>query len=119
MDAGRRSPLLGETSPHMDIKFSPEEESFRQQARAWLETNKPKDPPPENDLRKRREYDLAWQRRMYDGGWAGISWPKEFGGRGASLMEQLIIRLIFDEPVKGPIALGYASHFGLGTFGAE
>ncbi len=74
----------------MDITFSPEEEAFRQRARAWLEANRPKDPPPENDLRARRAYDLAWQRRMYEGGWAGISWPREYGGRGASLMEQLI-----------------------------
>jgi alkylation response protein AidB-like acyl-CoA dehydrogenase len=74
----------------MDITFSPEEERFRAQARAWIEANKPTDPPPENDIRARREFDLAWQRRMYDAGWAGISWPKEYGGRGASLMEQLI-----------------------------
>jgi alkylation response protein AidB-like acyl-CoA dehydrogenase len=33
---------------------------------------------------------MAWQRRLFDAGYAGISWPKEFGGRGASLMEQLI-----------------------------
>jgi len=33
---------------------------------------------------------MAWQRRMFDAGWAGINWPKEFGGRGASLMEQLV-----------------------------
>jgi alkylation response protein AidB-like acyl-CoA dehydrogenase len=33
---------------------------------------------------------MAWQRKMFDAGWAGINWPKEFGGRGASLMEQLI-----------------------------
>jgi alkylation response protein AidB-like acyl-CoA dehydrogenase len=33
---------------------------------------------------------MAWQRRMFDGGWAGIAWPKEYGGRGASLHEQLI-----------------------------
>src|SRR5581483_11412355 len=54
------------------------------------EANKPSVPPPENDLRARRDFDLAWQRKMHDAGWAGISWPKEYGGRGASLMEQLI-----------------------------
>jgi alkylation response protein AidB-like acyl-CoA dehydrogenase len=37
-----------------------------------------------------REYDLAWQRVQSEGGWAGISWPKEYGGRGASLIQQLI-----------------------------
>jgi alkylation response protein AidB-like acyl-CoA dehydrogenase len=33
---------------------------------------------------------MAWQRRMHDAGWAGINWPKEYGGRGAPLMEQLV-----------------------------
>ena len=37
-----------------------------------------------------RDFDLAWQRKQYDGGWAGISWPREYGGRGASALEQLI-----------------------------
>jgi alkylation response protein AidB-like acyl-CoA dehydrogenase len=74
----------------MEIAFSPDEERFRERARAWIEANKPADPPAENDIRARREFDLAWQRKMYDAGWAGISWPREYGGRGASLMEQLI-----------------------------
>jgi alkylation response protein AidB-like acyl-CoA dehydrogenase len=37
-----------------------------------------------------REYDLAWQRTQWEGGWAGISWPKEYGGRGLPLIQQLI-----------------------------
>jgi alkylation response protein AidB-like acyl-CoA dehydrogenase len=74
----------------MDITFTLEEEEFRRRARAWIEANKPEDPPPENDLPARREFDLAWQRKMFDAGWAGISWPVEYGGRGAALMEQLI-----------------------------
>jgi alkylation response protein AidB-like acyl-CoA dehydrogenase len=74
----------------MDITFTAEEEAFRQRAREWIEANKPEHPPAENDLAARREFDLAWQRRMYEAGWAGISWPREYGGRGAALMEQLI-----------------------------
>ena len=74
----------------MDISFTAEEEAFRQRARQWIEANKPENPPAENDLAARREFDLAWQRRMYEAGWAGISWPREYGGRGAALMEQLI-----------------------------
>src|SRR5262249_9922076 len=67
------------------------EEAFRADARAWLEANVPREPRPESaDLTARRAYDMAWQRRMYDAGWAGINWPKEYGGRGATLMEQLI-----------------------------
>jgi alkylation response protein AidB-like acyl-CoA dehydrogenase len=74
----------------MEIKFTPEEERFRAQARAWLEANAPRELPPEHDLKARRAFDLAWQRKLFDAGYAGISWPKEYGGRGATLMEQLI-----------------------------
>ena len=75
----------------MDIRFSAAEEAFRADARAWLEANVPRGPRPAGvDLRERRDYDLAWQRRRFEGGWAGVSWPREFGGRGASLMEQVI-----------------------------
>jgi alkylation response protein AidB-like acyl-CoA dehydrogenase len=74
----------------MDVRFSPAEEEFRLRARSWLEAHKPKDPPPETDLGARREFDLAWQREMYDAGWAGIAWPERYGGRGATLSEQLV-----------------------------
>jgi len=75
----------------VEIRFSDAEEAFRAEARAWLEANLPCDPRPEiGDLHARRAYDMTWQRRMYDAGWAGISWPAEYGGRGATLMEQLI-----------------------------
>ncbi len=62
---------------------------FRKSARAWLERNAPQTPPPPNG-REAREFALAWQRAQAEGGWAGISWPKEFGGRGASVFEQII-----------------------------
>ena len=75
----------------MEIRFSDAEEAFRADARAWLQANVPREPRPESaDLTARRAYDMAWQRRMHDAGWAGINWPKEYGGRGATLMEQLI-----------------------------
>ncbi len=75
----------------MELRFTPEEERFRSEARRWLEANVPREKRPDiADIRGRRDYDMAWQRRMFDAGWAGINWPKEFGGRGASLMEQLV-----------------------------
>jgi alkylation response protein AidB-like acyl-CoA dehydrogenase len=75
----------------VEIRFSDAEEAFRADARAWLEANVPREPRPESaELAARRAYDMAWQRRMYEAGWAGINWPKEYGGRGATLMEQLI-----------------------------
>jgi alkylation response protein AidB-like acyl-CoA dehydrogenase len=73
----------------VEIRFSPAEEAFRAEARAWLEANMPRTPRPA-DLRARADYDRGWQRRMHDAGWAGIAWPRAYGGRGATLMEQLI-----------------------------
>jgi alkylation response protein AidB-like acyl-CoA dehydrogenase len=75
----------------VELRFTAEEEAFRSAARRWLEQSVPREKRPEiGDLRARRVYDMAWQRKMFDAGWAGINWPKEYGGRGATLMEQLI-----------------------------
>jgi len=73
----------------MDLDFSAEDELFRQQVRQWLEDNKPSEPRPA-DGPAMAEFDRAWQRRQYDGGWAGIAWPTEYGGRGLSTTQQLI-----------------------------
>jgi alkylation response protein AidB-like acyl-CoA dehydrogenase len=63
--------------------------SFRSAARQWLLANVPAQPPPE-DGSASRDYVLAWQRTQAQGRWAGIAWPKEFGGRGLSVLEQII-----------------------------
>jgi len=63
--------------------------SFREEARGWLEANAPDEPRPEDD-QEAREFDCAWQRRQFDGGWAGVAWPSEFGGRGLSPLQQVI-----------------------------
>ncbi len=76
----------------MDLKYSESDERFRAEIRAWLERELPNLPPrpgPE-DWSARRDYDTAWQRKLFDAGYAGINWPKEVGGRGASPTEQLI-----------------------------
>ena len=73
----------------MDFDFSDEELAFREEVRTWLAEHVPADKAPE-DGPAMRDYDLAWQRTQYDGGWAGISWPVQFGGRGLSTIEQLI-----------------------------
>jgi alkylation response protein AidB-like acyl-CoA dehydrogenase len=72
----------------MDLSYSPEEERFRHELRSWLEANHP-GPRPE-DQNDYVRYSKAWARRLYDAGWAGISWPKEYGGRGASLIQQIL-----------------------------
>ncbi|HMJ51309.1 MAG TPA: acyl-CoA dehydrogenase family protein [Polyangiaceae bacterium] len=62
---------------------------FRQNARAWLAEHTPESPPPP-DGPESREYALAWQRTQAAGGWAGIAWPKEMGGCGATVLEQIV-----------------------------
>jgi alkylation response protein AidB-like acyl-CoA dehydrogenase len=79
----------------MDFHYSPGDEAFRSELRTWLEANAPQassqmdDPFMEDNLeewQRRRE----WHRRMHAAGWVGISWPKEYGGRGATLTQSLI-----------------------------
>ncbi len=73
----------------MDLTLSPSEQEFRDEVRVWLEENHP-GPEPEAGLDEVMAFRREWQRRMHAGGWAGISWPKEYGGRGATLIEQAI-----------------------------
>ncbi|MEU1593832.1 acyl-CoA dehydrogenase [Streptomyces sp. NPDC005708] len=76
----------------MDLADSPEEEEFRVRLREWLAKVLPTLPPkpsPE-DWPARRAYDLGWQRMLYDAGYAGLHWPEDAGGRGATPTRHLI-----------------------------
>lgn len=98
----------------MDFQYTPEQDTFRTEVRGWLATNldpslcvdDPKDErvaPDRETFEKRR----IWQRTMYDSGWVGIAWPKEYGGHGAGLLEQVI----FDEEytnAHAPVLPGYS-----------
>jgi alkylation response protein AidB-like acyl-CoA dehydrogenase len=72
----------------VDLTPTPQEQAFRDELRGWLAANHP-GPEPEGDIAG-FEFRRAWQRRLHDDDWAGISWPKEYGGRGATLVEQAI-----------------------------
>jgi alkylation response protein AidB-like acyl-CoA dehydrogenase len=78
----------------MDFAYTPEDEAFRTELREWLEKNIAafdEQPIPEvpgmNKLYAKRQ---AWQKVMADGGWAAINWPKDLGGREATLMQNVI-----------------------------
>jgi alkylation response protein AidB-like acyl-CoA dehydrogenase len=73
----------------MDLTLNPQEQAFRDEVRSWLEANHP-GPAPEGDDQARFEFEREWQGKLHAAGWAGISWPKEYGGRGATLIEQTI-----------------------------
>jgi alkylation response protein AidB-like acyl-CoA dehydrogenase len=95
----------------MDLTLSPTEEAFRDEVRAWLEANRPGAEPDgdESGFQFRRD----WQRKLHDNGWAGLSWPKEYGGRGATLVEQAI----FNEEIVRAGAPSPANVLGLAMGG--
>jgi alkylation response protein AidB-like acyl-CoA dehydrogenase len=73
----------------MDLTLSPSEEGFRDEVRTWLLENNP-GPEPEGGLDEVMAFRREWQLKLHAAGWAGISWPKEYGGRGATMIEQAI-----------------------------
>lgn len=73
----------------MRIVETPEQVRFRAEVRDWLADNVPRESRP-LDGPAQRDFDKAWQRKQFEAGWAGISWPAEYGGRGLPLVEQLI-----------------------------
>src|SRR5215470_16167594 len=75
----------------MDFSYTPAEQSFRSELRTWLAANVPREPAPDS-LEAEAAYLTAWQRRLYDAGWAAVHWPPEYGGRGASLTEAAIFQ---------------------------
>jgi len=76
----------------LDLRYSASDERFRAELRAWLADAVPKHgaPPSANDWPARVAYDTGWQRKLFDAGYAGINWPKAYGGRELSATEQLV-----------------------------
>jgi alkylation response protein AidB-like acyl-CoA dehydrogenase len=72
-----------------ELDYTPEEEAFRDELRAWLATHVPTARVPD-DEDERRHFQREWQRTLAGGGWVGIQWPREHGGRAASLKEQIL-----------------------------
>ena len=93
----------------MDLSFTAEQESFRTEARAWLEANVPRERLASMDTAEGFEEHREWERALHAGGWGTVSWPTEFGGRGATLVEWLI----FEEEYYGSGAPGRVNQNGL------
>ena len=80
----------------MDFDFTAEQEAFRKEVRQWLETNLPDDLRGRAFAASRADHEevrklRAWQKTMFEAGYIGIDWPREFGGRGASLVDVIIL----------------------------
>ena len=90
----------------MDLNYSPEDQAFRQHARAWFAAH-PAGPLDTLDQRK------AWQRTLYEAGFVGMGWPREYGGQAARPMEQAIVA---EEMARANVP-GAINSLGLGIVG--
>ena len=70
----------------MDLNYSAEDGAFREKTRRWLEAN-----VPTEDLKTLAER-KAWHRKLYEAGYVGMLWPTEYGGWGATAMQQAIVQ---------------------------
>ena len=78
----------------MDLGFTAEEEAFRDEVRTWFDRNLPAEWRLRGvgGFREDEETDLQrqWQRKLHEGGYAGLAWPADHGGRGAPISQQLV-----------------------------
>src|SRR5437868_6193753 len=110
MAVAEASARVGSTA--VDLTLSQAEEAFRDELRAWLADNHPGSEPSGGE-EAAFEFRRGWQRKLHEAGWAGLSWPKDYGGRGATLIEQAI----FNEEMARAQAPSVANVLGLAMGG--
>ena len=91
----------------MDLRYTPEDEAFRNQVRTWLAENAPREQLRTVEQKK------AWHRKLYEAGYLGMGWPKAYGGREARPIEQAIVI----EEMARASAPGSINWAGLGLVG--
>src|SRR5215510_2222068 len=101
----------------MELAYAKEDEAFRKEVRSWLKKNLPKKDKAVSDLMphdpERIKRAKEWQRKLYDAGYVAMSWPKEYGGREASVTRQTIV----NEELVLARAPGLVGASGLGMLG--
>jgi len=103
----------------MDLAFSAEDEAFREEVRDWLETHlvgdfaRLKGRGGLGDMDALVEERRAWERELVRGGWTCLAWPEAYGGRGATLHQEVI----FNEEYVRAGAPGRLGHIGEGLLG--
>lgn len=93
----------------MDLDFTPGEDAFRAEARAWLDGHVPPTPLPSLETAEGFAAHRAWERELSGGRWSVVSWPEEYGGRGASILRWLV----FEEEYYAANAPGRVSQNGI------
>jgi alkylation response protein AidB-like acyl-CoA dehydrogenase len=74
----------------VNLSYTPRQQAFRAEVRAWLEAHVPRESLGSFDTREGCDAHRAWERQLHAGGYAMVPWPVEYGGRGADLLEWLI-----------------------------
>jgi alkylation response protein AidB-like acyl-CoA dehydrogenase len=102
----------------VDLSFTPAQEAFRLRLRAWLAENLPRgwgteDFPGFADEDEETAFLRAWQARLYRAGWCGLAWPREYGGAGATPIEQAI----YDEEMARAQAPELVNKVGVNNVG--
>jgi alkylation response protein AidB-like acyl-CoA dehydrogenase len=97
----------------MDFDFTPADEEFRREFRAWLEANSSDAPPPRDifmtEGKGAFDEQVRWARKLAEGGWLAVDWPREYGCRGATVLQ----KIVYDEELA---RLGLAAPLaGMGT----
>ncbi|MBM3729492.1 MAG: acyl-CoA dehydrogenase [Actinobacteria bacterium] len=78
----------------MELTYPADAEEFREEVRAWLRANLPNgwfDPEFELSADDRRKFNESWPAKLYDGGWICATWPREYGGKGLSVMQGVVL----------------------------
>ncbi|MCG8673506.1 MAG: acyl-CoA dehydrogenase [Pseudomonadales bacterium] len=97
----------------MDLKYTDEQNAFRKEIRDWLAANVPAKPLQSFDTAEGFEQHREWEKKLSEGNWGLVTWPKEYGGRGCNLVEWLI----FEEEyyrAKAPLRVNQNGIFLLG-----
>lgn len=74
----------------MDLTYTPEQQAFRAEVRAWMEANVPKEPLVTLECREGYDQHVEWERTLASGNWGMVTWPEGYGGRGLDLIQWLI-----------------------------
>jgi alkylation response protein AidB-like acyl-CoA dehydrogenase len=101
----------------MDFNYSTEDETFRAEFRTWLENNRQYAAAAREPLADESdgEWDarIRWHRKLNEGGWIGLNWPKEYGGRGATLLQSII----YEEELERAGTAVPSAGFGISLLG--
>jgi len=102
----------------MDFLYTTEQEAFRDELKQWLTENMKELPDwygnrdlsgPHVDSKEYEDFAIWWHKKLFNAGFVGITWPKEYGGRGGTIMEQVI----FYEEIAKHRAPGFTRRTGL------